>query len=119
MPDVSLNLIVIRSPDIDRACRFYSALGLAFTKHAHGTGPEHYACEFDGLVFEIYPRKSDADSTTAIRLGFRVPSVDDAVAALQPLGAKVISPPKESPWGRRAVIDDPDGHRVELTEPLP
>src|SRR5687767_2205434 len=111
---MSLNLIVIRSPDIDRACRFYSTLGLAFTKHAHGTGPEHYACELHGLVFEIYPRKSDADSTTATCLGFRVPSVDAAVASLQRLGAKVISPPKESPWGRRAVVEDPDGHRVEL-----
>src|SRR5688572_11047402 len=114
MSNISLNLIVIRSPDIERACRFYSALGLAFTKHAHGTGPEHYACELAGVVFEIYPRKSDADSTTATRLGFRVPSVDAAVASLLSLGARVISPPKESPWGRRAVIDDPDGHRVEL-----
>ena len=62
MNDVSLNLVVIRSPDIERACRFYSALGLAFTKHAHGTGPEHYACEIGGIVFEIYPRKSEDDS---------------------------------------------------------
>ena len=117
MNDVSLNLVVIRSPDIERACRLYTALGLTFTKHTHGTGPEHYACEGGGVVFEIYPRKSDADSTAATRLGFRVKSVDDAVAALEELGAKVISPAKESPWGRRAVIDDLDGHRVELTEP--
>ena len=117
MNDVSLNLVVIRSTDIERACRFYTASGLAFTKHAHGTGPEHYACEVGGVVFEIYPRMSKEDSTSATRLGFRVMSVDDAVAGLQQLGAKVVSPPKESPWGRRAVIDDPDGHRVELTEP--
>ena len=116
MNNVSLNLVVIRSPDIERACRFYAALGLVFTKHGHGTGPEHYACEMDGFVFEIYPRQSEGDSTSATRLGFRVPSVDAAVAALVELGAKMVSPAKESPWGRRAVVDDVDGHRVELTE---
>jgi hypothetical protein len=31
-------------------------------------------------------------------------------------GEKVVSPPQETEWGRRAVIADPDGHRVELVE---
>lgn len=50
-----INLLVIRSPDIDRAVCFYEVLGLSFEKHAHGNGPLHYACESDGFVFEIYP----------------------------------------------------------------
>jgi predicted enzyme related to lactoylglutathione lyase len=28
----------------------------------------------------------------------------------------VISAPKDSDWGRRAVVADPDGHRIELLE---
>src|SRR4051812_27334640 len=56
MSNVSLNLLVIRSPDIDRSARFYELLGLSFTKHAHGTGPVHYAGELGSAVFEIYPR---------------------------------------------------------------
>ena len=28
----------------------------------------------------------------------------------------VLSPPKDSEWGRRAVVTDPDGHRVELLQ---
>jgi hypothetical protein len=31
------------------------------------------------------------------------------------LGETSISAPKDSPWGRRAVVADSDGHRVELT----
>jgi len=115
MPDVALNLVVIRSPDLERAARFYSVLGLFFTKHRHGSGPEHLTCELGPVVFEIYPRKDDTDSTASTRIGFQVPSVDAAVEELRKIGVAVVSPPKDSPWGRRAVVDDFDGHRVELT----
>jgi catechol 2,3-dioxygenase-like lactoylglutathione lyase family enzyme len=39
------NLLAIRSSDMDRAVRFYEALGLRFSRHAHGAGPEHYCSE--------------------------------------------------------------------------
>lgn len=116
MSEVTLNLVVIRSADFDRARQFYGTLGLSFTQHRHGSGPEHLACELGAFVFEIYPRAGDADSTSHVRIGFCVPSVDFAVAQLQKLGVTVVSPPKNSPWGRRAVVDDFDAHRVELTE---
>jgi len=116
MTDIKLNLLVIRSPDIDRSARFYELLGLVFTKHAHGTGPQHYAAELGSAVFEIYPRTDAKDSTSRTRLGFRVASLDQTIAALQQSGAKIVSSPKDTPWGRRAVVDDPDGHRVELTQ---
>ena len=111
-----LSLVVIRSPDLERAKPFYETLGMHFTKHRHGNGPEHLTCDLGTAVFEIYPRMGDADSTKAVRIGFRVPSVDAAIERLQQIGVTVVSPPKDSPWGRRAVVDDFDGHRVELTE---
>lgn len=116
MMNIEINLIVLRSADIDRAAQFYQVLGLEFTKHRHGTGPEHYASELEGCVFEVYPRQKESDASTGTRVGFRVSSVDKAIAALEVAGAKVVSLPKDSVWGRRAVIDDLDGHRVELTE---
>ena len=119
MPNVELNLIVLRSADIDRAADFYRLLGLEFTKHRHGKGPEHYASELGALVFEIYPRQQDSDISIGTRIGFRVPSVEEAFAKLEEAGAKIVSPPKDSAWGRRAVVDDLDGHRVELTEASP
>jgi hypothetical protein len=53
-----MNLLVVRSPNIDRAVQFYSMLELLMTKHAHGTGPQHYASAVNGIVFEIYPASS-------------------------------------------------------------
>lgn len=112
-----LNLVVIRTADLERAARFYGVIGLTFTRERHGTGPEHLACEVAaaGLVFEIYPRKAESESSDATRLGFAVPDVDAAVAALLSAGGTPVTEPKDSPWGRRAVVADPDGHRVELT----
>ncbi len=116
MSAVELNLVVLRSAEMERAAQFYQALGLEFTRHRHGKGPEHYAAELGALVFEIYPRLPDGESSTGTRIGFRVVSVDEAVAALEKAGGRIVSPAKDSPWGRRAVMADLDGHRVELTE---
>ena len=118
MPLVILNLVVIRVNDLERSVQFYRRLGLEFTKHRHGKGPEHYASEDGTAVFEIYPRLDKPSTADGLRLGFQVASVDQAMTALAELGVKIVSPAKDSPWGRRAVVDDLDGYRVELTEPV-
>ena len=108
-----MNLIVLRSPDIDRASKFYSELGLLFTKHRHGTGPEHYTSCVDGFVFEIYPLGKHPP-TVGTRIGFSVDDVDSIVPMLVAIGADVISPVADSELGRRAVVRDLDGHVVVL-----
>ena len=112
-----LNLLVIRSSNIERAVTFYEKLGMRFERHAHGKGPEHYACETRGFVFEIYPQRDDNDATTNTRIGFNVESVDGALQLLNELDVEVVAPAKDSEWGRRAVVRDPDGHTVELVTP--
>jgi lactoylglutathione lyase len=109
-----LNLVVLRCRDLDRAQAFYEALGLHFVRHAHRKGPIHLASESGGQVFELYPLGDDAASTSSTRIGFAVPDVDATYAAVLNAGGTSISPPKASPWGRRAVVADPEGHRVEL-----
>jgi catechol 2,3-dioxygenase-like lactoylglutathione lyase family enzyme len=123
MADIVLNLVVIRAADLERSKRFYETLGLVLVKERHGNGPEHYSCQVGGMAFEIYPipHRTEAalhraEAGVLPRLGFRVPSVDRALGALTAVGARVVSEPARSPWGRRAVVSDPDGHRVEITE---
>jgi hypothetical protein len=112
-----LNLVVIRSPDIDRAASFYEALGLSFQKHAHGSGPQHYASEHAGTVFEIYPLRDGDPPTTATRIGFAVNDVDAVFAAALTAGGQEVTAPRDSTWGRRAVVADLDDHCVELVQP--
>ena len=113
---IRLCLTAIRVADIDRSAQFYSLLGLVFVTHSHGEGPLHYASEEGGVVFEIYPAMPENPISATTRIGFAVPNTDDAVAALVAGGAQVVAHPKDSIWGRRAVIADPDGYRVELLQ---
>jgi len=115
MHDAVLNLIVLRSADLALAAKFYGKLGINFTRERHGAGPEHLTCRLGSLVLEIYPRTATM-VTAGVRLGFQVDSLDAAVAALEEVGADLIAAPAESPWGRRAIVADLDGHRIELTE---
>ena len=116
MSDVSLNLVVISSADVQRSLAFYEAIGVVFTREQHGKGPEHFSASLHGLVFEIYPQAANSGLIGPARIGFQVASVDDTVVKLRQLGAEVASEPKESRWGRRAVLRDPDGHRIEISE---
>lgn len=118
MKPVSLNLVVLRSSDLARAVDFYTRLlVLEFVRHRHGKGPEHFSAEVGGVVFELYPMVPDGPSTLGSRIGFKVPSLEATIAAVgvEYPGA-VVSPPKDSEWGRRAVVADPEGHQVELVE---
>jgi predicted enzyme related to lactoylglutathione lyase len=112
----TLCLLVIRSVDLPRAKAFYEALGLRFLEEQHGNGPQHLACELGNAVFEIYPREPTGPSTTSVRLGFRVAKVDEVLTVVGPAGGSVRMPAKDGPWGRRAVVSDPDGHVVELLQ---
>jgi predicted enzyme related to lactoylglutathione lyase len=116
-PTPHLSLVVLRSSDIERAAEFYRVLGLTFTRHSHGSGPEHYTSKVNGLVFEIYPMTPKSSPTTGTRIGFSVDSVDEIVKILSGIGAEVLTPPTDSEWGRRAVLKDFGGHIVELVTP--
>ena len=117
---IYLNLVVIRSGDLDKSEQFYREFGVFFEREKHGNGPEHLAAvgETEGVVFEIYPLGPKHQPTTSIRLGFSIDDVDAYLDRLTELGGSIISEPRDSEWGRRAVIKDPDGHTIELlTQP--
>ncbi len=110
-----LNLVVVYAHDLEAAREFYAALGLILQLEQHGTGPRHYAATLGRAVFEIYPERSDSQKGD-LRIGFQVASVDGIIQQLRQRQVPILSEPKESAWGRRAVVQDPDGNRVELTQ---
>lgn len=111
-----LGLVVIRARDMAASRTFYESLGLTFQEEKHGGGPAHLSSTATGVVFEIYPRRSDADSTSAVRIGFTVESIESVLANVGSAPGAVVTPPKTTQWGRRAVVQDPDGHTIELLE---
>ncbi|AKT37274.1 VOC family protein [Chondromyces crocatus] len=117
---ISLGLLVLRTRDVPRLVAFYRAMGLPFVEEQHGAGPTHFSCELGGLVVEIYPARPGttgaSEGAADLRLGFRVPSIERALAALTQTSPCVRSGPRADAWGRCAVVVDPDGRAVELRE---
>ncbi|MBS4201367.1 VOC family protein [Bacillus sp. FJAT-49732] len=111
---ISLNLVVIKSKNLEESVAFYKELGLQFQKEQHGNGPEHYACELDNLVFEIYPATQHHNEK--IRIGFSIEHMENVIASFKSRGTEIVTEPTVSPWGERAVVKDPDGNSVELLE---
>ncbi len=116
----TLSLIVIRVADINRSAQFYSALGLQFQHEQHGNGPEHFSTSLGDTDFELYP-STERFPVTSVRLGFTVDSIEAILEIwLQSdrfqNNVKILSEPKDSPWGVRAVVADLDGHRIELIQ---
>lgn len=108
----ALRLIVLRSPDLDRLKVSYETLGLEFTEENHGSGPRHYAASLGTLVLELYP----GNDKSSLRLGFSVTNLDQVVQDFKAAGGVVKEPPHENEWGYQAVLQDPDGRMIELTQ---
>ena len=109
-----ISLLVLRSSSVERALAFYRALGLECVEEWHGKGPVHYASKVGGTVLEIYPAGAPA-SVRHERVGFRVEDLERVLAAVDQSGGSVESTSLHE-GVRRAVVVDPDGRKVELSE---
>ena len=109
---MKLNLLVLRTPRLEDMKSFYSALGAHFQSERHGNGPDHYAAILgDDQVLELYPILDGAMPDAGLRLGV---SVEDIGDTLRSIGQTAT--PLRTPWGLRAVVRDPDGRAVELSQ---
>lgn len=109
---MKLNLLVLRTSRLEDTRTFYSALGARFEKERHGNGPDHYAATLaDDFVLEIYPSVDGVIPDPGLRLGV---TVDNIAEALRAIGQSVA--PRQTQWGLRALVRDPDGRTVELLQ---
>lgn len=114
MNDPSLKLIVLKTNDVESLRAFYTRLGFRFVEEQHGKGPLHFSAPLGDGILEIYPLP-DGKQPDTTRLGFAVSDVVSIVASLIETEV-VVSKPKQTEWGLRAVVRDPDGRTVELYE---
>jgi predicted enzyme related to lactoylglutathione lyase len=119
MAGVSLRLVVLKTPQVDRLRAFYQALGIELAEERHGKGPLHYAGHVGDALLEVYPLPDGGTADTTTRLGFAVEGLAEVIQALRDAGVVVTSGPQHTAWGLRAVARDPDGRAVGLYEKQP
>lgn len=109
---LSLLVLYVPEPTLDRAGRFYGAiLDAEPVAEKHNGGPQHWSVTSTetGLVMELYPMGSRPP--TATRLEFRGPHVDDAV---QRLIDRAFALPEKTKDGKGWWVTDPIGNTVVL-----
>src|SRR5262245_49983749 len=104
-----MNLLVLRCKDIEATRRFYEQLGIVFASEKHGNGPNHYAWENVGFVFELYPT-SDVGAPDNIRLGFSTQSLAELSGNIRHgSGVTILKPPYATAERLVMLLQDPDG----------
>ena len=113
---MELNLVALRARRSGSSGPIHELLDGTFSVHKHRDSAAHFACECAGFVSECYPM-AEARRPRGVRIGFLGGSVEARVEEIRAAGlGRGLRSPKSSWWGRRAVVEDPAGHTVELTE---
>lgn len=117
----SVNAIILKTEKVSEAHEFYAALGLPLGQSDNEEGPKHYTCEIGPIHFAIYeldpwtgPERRNKTHDTMV--GFCTENIEALMKTLDAMNVKVIIPVEETEQGFRAVVLDPDGRPVELSQ---
>ena len=118
-----ISIITIATDDLDRAVRFYEAMGL--TRHAGITDGVAFF-QMGGAILGLFPRKSAEEysgiafgvAPSAVYLAYNTRSkaeVDEVLAAAERAGGRIVKPANQAFWGGwYGYFADTDGHVWEV-----
>jgi len=107
--------VILLVSNMEKSIRFYrDTLGIPVkTKSKDWT-------EFfnKDTVLALHPakKKSKIKTGSGMLVGFEVGDLDSTVKILKQKKVKFFKKPKEEPFGKHAIIQDPDGHLVSIAE---
>ena len=69
-------------------------------------------------VLALHPakKKSRIKTGSGMLVGFEVSDLDSTVKNLEEKKVKFFKKPKQEPFGKHAIVQDPDGHLVSIAE---
>lgn len=110
----ALAAVVFTCKDLDKSVRFYKALGVEVRETKHG-GALHYTCSLGGVHFALYPHDgAERGPQSGVQIGLMVTNLDGAITSVSGVGGNILQKPTPKPWGITALVEDPDGRKVEL-----
>lgn len=121
-----LGYVILYVEALDRALRFYGALGLEergrYGDYAElATGETVLGLAERAFVAGHFTGELPPPGQGSSELALVVPreEVDALVERALSAGAEAVSEPADQPWGQRvAYVRDPDGHLLELCSPV-
>jgi lactoylglutathione lyase len=70
-----------------------------------------------GTVLALHPaKKKKVKKSNSMLVGFSVSDFDDVVGSLKKKKVKFYKKPTQEPFGKHAIIQDPDGHLISIVQ---
>jgi len=107
--------VILLVSDMEKSIRFYrDTLGIPI-KIKSKAWTEFFNKD---TVLALHPakKKSKMKTGSGMLVGFEVRDLDSTVKKLKEKKVKFFKKPKEEPFGKHAIIEDPDGHLVSIAE---
>lgn len=107
--------VILLVSNMEKSVKFYrDILGLPIkTKSKDWT-------EFfnNDTVMALHPakKKSNIKTDSGMLVGFEVGDLEATVKKLKEKKVKFFKKPKEEPFGKHAIVQDPDGHLISIAE---
>lgn len=107
--------VILLVSNMEKSVKFYrDTLGLPIkTKSKDWT-------EFfnNDTVMALHPakKKSNIKTGSSMLVGFEVGDLEATVKKLKEKKVKFFKKPKEEPFGKHAIVKDPDGHLISIAE---
>jgi len=112
-----IGAVILLVSNMEHSIDFYkNTLGLPLKNSSHDWA------EFfkDGTTLALHPMKKKlnerAGSNVGMLVGFMVSNMDETYQNLKKKNVKFLKEPKEEPFGKHAIILDPDGYMISIAQ---
>jgi len=115
LPFRKVGAIILLVSNMEKSIRFYrDTLGIPI-KSKSKDWTEFFNRD---TVLALHPatKKSNMKTGSGMLVGFEVSDLDSTVDELMRKRVKFFKKPKEEPFGKHAIVQDPDGHLVSIAE---
>jgi lactoylglutathione lyase len=107
--------VILLVSDMENSIRFYKETLNLPLKSQSEDWTEFFA---NGTVLALHPAKKKNTSKTGSNtlIGFMVDDLDATAKYLKEKNVKFFKEPKDEPFGKHAIIQDPDGHLISIAQ---
>ena len=109
-----IGAVILLVSDMKRSTKFYrDVLGMEMKQQSKDW------TEFSkrGTVLALHPsKKKKLKKNNSILVGFSVSDFDDVCNGLKKKKVKFYKKPKQEPFGKHAIVQDPDGHLISIAQ---
>jgi lactoylglutathione lyase len=107
--------VILLVSNMEKSIKFYhDTLGLPIK-----TKSEDWTELFNNdTVLALHParKKSKLKTGSGILVGFEVSDLDSTMKSLKHKKVKLFKKPREEPFGKHAILQDPDGHLISIAQ---